>query len=107
MLRLKRWPAGLNIRRSLLAIVFAFVFLALPTFAVVPIYTSPPLSPLQRKRLVDILDRRWEWAPMELGSRKQRAVKLPVGIVLLEIICREDGTMMDQALLTADAKHTP
>ncbi|MBT3380590.1 MAG: hypothetical protein HN742_10310 [Lentisphaerae bacterium] len=49
----------------------------------------------------------WEWAPMELGRGKQRAVDLPAGVVLLEIMCREDGTKMDQIWLTADAAKRP
>ncbi|MBN2449062.1 MAG: hypothetical protein JXR77_01655 [Lentisphaeria bacterium] len=49
----------------------------------------------------------WEWVPAELGAEKQRALDLPEGLVLIEILCREDGTKIDQIWLTADAERTP
>jgi hypothetical protein len=49
----------------------------------------------------------WEWAPVELGAAKQRALMLPAGMVVLEVICREDGSKMDQLLLTPDAHWKP
>jgi len=34
-------------------------------------------------------------------------VNLPAGLVLLEILCREDGTKIDQVWLTRDADRVP
>ena len=49
----------------------------------------------------------WAWSPVELGAAKQRAITLPAGVVLLEVICREDGSKMDQIVLTPDADRKP
>ncbi len=49
----------------------------------------------------------WEWEPMQFGPNKQRSVELPVGLVLLKIMCREDGTKIDQVWLTADSEKRP
>jgi len=49
----------------------------------------------------------WEWAPVELGPGKQRALTLPAGVMVLEVICREDGSKMDQILLTPDPNWKP
>ncbi len=50
---------------------------------------------------------RWAWVRAELGRDKQRAVNLPAGIVVLEVICREDGSKMDQILLTPNPDWKP
>ena len=49
----------------------------------------------------------WEWAPVELGPQKLRTFNLPAGLVLLEIIGREDGTKIDQILITANDRWKP
>lgn len=46
----------------------------------------------------------WEWVPVELGkpgAEPQRTLELPAGVVMLEVMGREDGAKMDRLLLTA------
>lgn len=49
----------------------------------------------------------WEWVPVELDPGKLRAVNLPAGMVLLEVLCRETGAKIDQIWLTADTDRKP
>lgn len=42
----------------------------------------------------------WSWQAVSLTPGEPTRVEIPAGLALLEIRCREDGTMIDQILLT-------
>jgi hypothetical protein len=41
----------------------------------------------------------WTWAAVKFSPGAPTAIDLPAGLALLEIVCREDGTKIDQILL--------